>query len=140
VKYFFLLLLGIAFLFSSAASAINPSETSPGKVTTAKPITTKQPIAKTIPRETRMRATGIVKDFSDAMLRIERSVTAELMEFSLEKPLDKIIAGDKVTISYIKKEERNIAKRVSKTLPKKKVISSQNGNPTAQPSLPPVKK
>ena len=140
MKHFFLLLLGIAFLFGSAASAINPSETLPGKTTTAKPITTKQPISKPIPRETRMRATGIVKDVSADLLRIERSVTAELMEFILEKPLEKIMAGDKVNISYIKKEDKNIAKRVNKVVSKKQVISTQKANPASQSSFPSAKK
>ena len=83
-----------------------------------------------------MRVIGIVKEVTDDALLIERTVTAEAMEFALEKPLDKIETGDKVTISYIKTEEKNIAKRVTKAIPKKKAASPRNVVPTPRPPLP----
>src|SRR3989304_9452301 len=62
-------------------------------------------------RVTRMRAAGIVTEISDTTLKIERKVKdkAETMEFALEKPLVKIRVTDKVKVSYITKEDRNIA-------------------------------
>ncbi len=136
MKRFFISIFGIAFLFGSVAFAINPSETVKDKAPTAKPAILKQPAAtKPPPRETRMRATGIVKELTTDTLRIERTVTAEIMEFYLEKPLDKIKAGDKVTVSYSQKEEKNMAVRVNKALPKKKGISSQDkGSVLLQPA------
>jgi hypothetical protein len=41
------------------------------------------------------------------------------MEFALDKPVEKIKAGDKVTVSYIKKEGRNIATRVTPVVARK---------------------
>jgi hypothetical protein len=128
--------LAIAFLLSASALAIDTSKGSPVKSSISKGPAAKSSPAKPVPRETRMRVTGIVKDITTDTVRIERAVTAELMEFSLEKALDKITAGDKVTISYIQKEEKNIAKRVSKALPKKKAISAQSSIATPPSPLP----
>jgi hypothetical protein len=139
LRRFFLSLLGVAFLFGSVAFAVNPTDISKDKSPSAKVTPAKPAPAKPLPRETRMRATGIIKEMTGDTLRIERTVTAELMEFLLEKPLDKINVGDKVNISYIKKEEKNIAKRVSKDLPKKKVISTPDGKPALRQPPPPVK-
>jgi hypothetical protein len=139
LRRFLLSLLGVAFLFGSAALAVNPTEISKEKATSAKVTPVKPAPARPLPRETRMRATGIIKEMNGDILRIERTVTAELMEFNLEKPLDKINVGDKVNISYIKKEEKNIAKRVTKDVPKKKVISTPAGKPALQQPPPPVK-
>lgn len=80
--------------------------------------TKKQP-----PRETRMRATGIVKDITAETLKIVRTPTGEIMEFSLEKPLIGINTDDRVVVSYILKDNKNTAKRVSKANQKKKVVA-----------------
>ncbi|MCX7635181.1 MAG: hypothetical protein N2Z74_05485 [Syntrophales bacterium] len=77
----------------------------------------KQPV-----RETRMRATGIVKEITAETVKIERTPTGETMEFSLEKPLVGVEVGNHVVVSYILKDERNIAKRVTKVHQKKKVV------------------
>jgi len=82
-----------------------------------------------------MRATGKVIEISPASIRIERNVkgTVETMDFSLVKPLDKIKVGDEVGVSYITKDNNNIAKRISKVT-KKKVTPAKGVNPAA--SLP----
>jgi len=123
-------------MFGSAAFAINPADKTQDKPPAPKTTTAKQQPVKPPPRETRMRATGVVKDMTAETLKIERTVTSELMEFSLEKALDKIETGDKVTISYIRKEDKNIATRVSKVVQKKKIASPQIGN-AAPPPAPP---
>ncbi|MDQ5987429.1 MAG: hypothetical protein CSYNP_03169 [Syntrophus sp. SKADARSKE-3] len=133
-----LTILGIAFLSASAAFAINPSEFVQNKTTPAT-VTTQPSQAKSIPRETRMRATGTVKEMTANFLRIERTVTAEPMDFYLEKPLDKITVGDKVNVSYIRKEDKNMAVRVSKVVPKKKVSTPRIGAPSIPPAPVPAK-
>ncbi|MCX7815933.1 MAG: hypothetical protein N2317_00275 [Syntrophales bacterium] len=66
------------------------------------------------PRETRMRASGTVLELTSDSITIQRTITSETMVFNLEKPLYGINVGEKVTISYIKVGEKNIAKKVSR--------------------------
>lgn len=63
----------------------------------------------------KMNASGKITELSDTILIIQRVVkgNAELMEFSLEKPI-KFKVGDKVKVSYIEKDGTNIATKVSK--------------------------
>ena len=124
-------MLGTAAAFA-AQDAVAPPPVAPPRATV------KQTPVKPLPRETRMRASGTVKEISARTLRMERTVTFEFMEFTLERPEEKIAVGDKVTVSYIKKDEKNIAKRVAKTLPPKKE-SPSTGMPV-KPPPPPVKK
>ena len=74
-------------------------------------------------RVTRMRAAGVVTEISDTTLKIERKVKdkVETMEFALEKPVTKIKAGDKVKVSYITKDDKNVAARVSADVSQKVV-------------------
>ena len=139
MKRWVLTILGIAFLSASAAFAIHPSESAQNKTSPATVTTQVSPQAKPIPRETRMRATGTVLEMTANFLRIERTVTAEPMDFYLEKPLDKIAVGDKVNISYIKKEDKNMAVRVNKVVPKKKVSAPRIGVPSPPPAPVPAK-
>lgn len=69
----------------------------------------------------KMTAKGTVKEVSDVALKIERTVKgkAETMEFTLEKPLTEIKAGDKVTVNYEEKDGKNIATKVEKAAAKK---------------------
>ncbi len=85
-----------------------------------------------------MRATGKIIELSPAALRIERNVkgTVETMYFPLVKPPDKIKVGDEVGVSYIAKDNQNIAKRISKVTKKK--VTPLNGAKTAV-AAPPVK-
>ncbi|GEM_PF-1123711 len=84
-----------------------------------------------VPRETRMKASGVVKEITDSNLVLERNITGEVMEFQLEKSLKGISVGDKVAVSYVQTDGRNIAKRVIKNLPKQKLspppISADKG-------------
>ena len=83
-----------------------------------------------------MRATGKVIEISSGAIKIERNVkgTVETMDFSLVKPLDKIKVGDEVGVSYIAKDNQNIAKRISKVTKKK--VAPPNGAKTAV-NIPP---
>jgi len=70
-------------------------------------------------RVTKMRAAGVVIEVTDMALKIERKVKdkVEAMEFALEKPLVKIKAGDKVRVSYITRENQNVATKVVADVP-----------------------
>ncbi len=72
--------------------------------------------AKVVRKETRMSATGKVTELSDTMLKIDRPVkeSTEVMEFSLEKTSSNISAGDKVKVSYVNKDGKNVATKVIK--------------------------
>jgi len=126
-------------MFGASALAVDPPAGSPAKSSPNKAPAAKSSPKKPIPRETRMRVTGIVTEITADTIRIERAVTAELMDFTLEKSLDKIKAGDKVTISYIQKEDKNIALRVNKAVSQKKAITTKSGNvaPSSMPAPKP---
>jgi len=121
-------------MIGASALATNPPAGEPAKSSRTKDQVVKSSVKKPVPRETRMRVTGVVKDITADVIRIERAVTAELMEFSLEKALDKIKPGDKVNISYIQKEEKNIALKVNKAGDKKKAITARSGSAPPSPS------
>ncbi len=72
-------------------------------------------------RVTKVRVAGVVTEISDTSLKIERKVRdqVETMDFVLEKPVPKIKAGDKVRVSYVIKEDKNIATRVDEDIPQK---------------------
>jgi hypothetical protein len=77
------------------------------------------PAAAAATRVTRMRAAGVVREMSDTALKIERKVkdTAETMEFALERPLVNIKVGDKVRVSYVNREDKNVATKVVADVP-----------------------
>lgn len=115
MRRFIVFVVGLAF--ASGALAFNtdrPSIVQPGT----------QP-AKTAPmkarKETRVSFTGIVKEISDTTIMVERSVkgNVETMEFALDKPVQNIKAGDKVSVAYIKKEGKNIAIKVAPVIAKR---------------------
>ncbi|MDO8786172.1 MAG: hypothetical protein Q7J12_08145, partial [Syntrophales bacterium] len=62
-----------------------------------------------------------VLEISDTMLKIERTVKgkAETMELTLEKACSKIVVGDKVKVSYVTKDGKNVATKVAKEKAKK---------------------
>jgi hypothetical protein len=73
---------------------------------------------------TRMHASGVIVEVTEGMIRIERAVkgnsaTVETMQFILEKPV-KVNIGDKVTVSYVKKDNQDVAIRVTNTVSRKK--------------------
>lgn len=73
-----------------------------------------------------MRASGTVVEITDDSITIQRTVTLEIMVFNLEKPVSGINVGDKVTVSYVKIGEKNVAKKVSKI--------REQGTPSSVPS------
>ncbi len=107
----------------------------------------KAPLTKSVSpavRVTRMRAAGVVTEISDTILKIERKVKdqAETMEFILESPVPSIKAGDKVRVSYITKNDKNIAQKVTEDIPLngiKKTSKKVEGKPVP-PGAAPVRK
>ena len=89
--------------------AVEISSTVPAKVDSSK-----APAAKTAKR-TRVTFIGVVKGLSDTTILVERAVKGkvELIEFVLDKPTEKIEVGDKVKVSFIKKEGKYIAANVT---------------------------
>lgn len=105
--------LAVLLLFSGApVLAVDHADRKAGKAV---------PAADT--RITRMKAAGTVTEISDAVLKIERTAKGkmETMEFVLEKPVVKIMVGDKVQVSYVTRETRNVATKVTKTTVKKTI-------------------
>lgn len=95
---------------SKAAVKAEPIKAAPGKAKSSK--------------ITRMHASGVVVEVTEGTIRIERQVkgnsnTVETMQFILEKPV-KVSVGDKVTISYVKKENQDVAIRVTNAVSRKK--------------------
>ena len=98
------------------------------------------------PRITEMSTAGKVREVSDAVLKIERTLKgeAEIMEFILEKPFPNIAVGDPIKVSYLVRDGRNVLTRVvpaQKTAVKKaaKKDLPKEMKPVAPPA-PPVTK
>ncbi|RJR22016.1 MAG: hypothetical protein C4582_07075 [Desulfobacteraceae bacterium] len=98
-----------------------------GLVMAAAPV---NPVAPAAAKKAVMSATGIVKELTDQMLKVERKVKGkvEVMDFVLKAPVSEIKVGDKVKVNYVVEAGKNIATKVKKSVPKAK----------GQPSAPPV--
>ncbi|MCX5826929.1 MAG: hypothetical protein NTV58_02870 [Deltaproteobacteria bacterium] len=131
MKRWLAVLFFVVFICTAPSFAVDQSDPYSVKSTTVKTVPIKPAPKKTLPRETRMRATGKVIEISPEAIKIERNVkgTVETMDFSLVKPLDKIKVGDEVGVSYIAKDNQNIAKRISKVTKKK--VTPPNDTKTA---------
>ncbi|MEN6319518.1 MAG: hypothetical protein ABFD82_12275 [Syntrophaceae bacterium] len=97
-------------IFAANGTYAPPAKAEPSKAATIKPL-----------KETKLYIAGIVKELTDTMIMVERTVKGktEIMEFALDKPVEKIKPGDKVRVSYIKKDGKNVATRVSIAVAKK---------------------
>lgn len=91
----------------------------------------------TTSKVTRMNASGTVLEVTDAKLKIGRMVkgkasSTETMEFLLEKPAA-VNPGDKVFVSYVKKDEQLVAIRVKNMSKKakKEVKNEKAADPKA---------
>jgi hypothetical protein len=137
MKRFTLITVGLAFTFCALAFATDKPSTIPNtQPVKAAPIKSR--------KETRVSFTGIVKEISDTMVMVERSVkgNVETMEFALEKPVQNIKAGDRVKVSYVKKEGKNIARKVVPVVVKriiKKAVPAKGIKP-APIEIPPSRK
>ena len=115
MKHLIVLVAFFIFILNVCAFAADGTSTTPAKAEHAKSVTPKPP------KETRVSISGVVKEISDTMVMVERTVkgNTETMQFVLDKPVEQINAGDKVRVSYIKKDDNLIAIRVSRVVAKK---------------------
>jgi len=136
MRRFTLVVVGLAFTFCALAFATDKPSVIPSNT---------QPVKKAAPikarKETRVSLTGIVKEISDTTVMVERTVkgNVETMEFTLDKPVENIKAGDKVKISYVKKEGKNIAMKVAPVVVKriiKKAIPPKEIKPAPVEATP----
>ena len=109
-----LLFISCAVLFAGEAVSISTDKAEAVKIT--------QPKA-TSSKITRMIANGKVVEVTDTVLKIERTVKrkdaiTEVMVFKLDKPVQ-VSVGDKVYVTYIKKDDDFIATRVNNVSKKK---------------------
>jgi len=81
----------------------------------------------TTTRVTKMRAGGVVTELTEKTIKIKRQVknSEEIVEFSLEKPVEKIKVGDKVKVSYIIKNGEKVAIKVTRDIPPKTVKTTK---------------
>jgi len=121
-----LIALSAVFIFAFVMTAIPPDKSSiiPTKRETPKPAAVKAT------KGTNVSFTGIVNKATDTKIMVKRTVKdrTEVLEFTLDKAIEKIKAGDKVKVSYVKKEGRYIAIQVVLVTPKritKKVTSAK---------------
>ena len=120
-------LITVAFAFAAEKSSLQDSKPEGVKAATAKAASSK---------EIKLNATGKVMKVSETNLKIERTVkgkdgASEIMEFVLEKP-KKVEIGDKVNVTYIKKEGQNVALRVAKVTAIKKSTTKAEKPPDAK--------
>ncbi|HET6461790.1 MAG TPA: hypothetical protein VFG29_13510 [Syntrophales bacterium] len=101
------------FVFITAVIVTDKSSIMPTSTQTPKLVT-----VKTI-KEPNVTLTGTVKETTNTTIVVDRIIKdkKETLEFALDKAVEKIKAGDKVKVSYIKKEGKYIAKRVVLIVP-----------------------
>lgn len=123
----FILIFNVS-VFAADGTSAPPAKTEPSKAVPVKP-----------PKETRVSITGIVKELTVSMITVERTVKGktEIMEFSLDKPVEIIKAGDKVRVSYIKKDGKNVATRVTPAVAKKIIKKAPPRETKPSPAVTP---
>jgi hypothetical protein len=102
--------------------------------------TVSAPATAAVVRVTKMRAAGVVIEVTDVALKIERKVKdkAETMEFVLEKPVVNIKPGDKVRVSYITREDQNVATIVVADVPQTAIKKTKNQEVKPAPAVKPA--
>jgi uncharacterized OB-fold protein len=117
-------LITVVFAFAADKSSLPATKPEPVKAATAKAVSLK---------EIKLNATGKVIEVSETNLKIERTVkeASEIMEFVLEKP-KKVEIGDKVNVTYIKKEGQDVALHVTKVPAIKKSTTKAEKPPDAK--------
>ncbi|MGC9975313.1 MAG: hypothetical protein ABSC57_01145 [Syntrophales bacterium] len=135
MKHLMVMLAGIVIIFGASVFAIDGTSQVPAKADPSKAVTVKPP------KETKVSIIGIVKDISDTHISVERTVRGEteIMEFVLDKAVEKVNVGDKVKVNYMKKDGKNTATRVTPVVVKKiirKASPPTDTKPTPTETLP----
>lgn len=123
-KRVLVLFAAASFVLCASVFAVETTKAAPVAKAVTAPLTAEpadRP-AEAMEKETRMSATVKVTEISDTILKADRHIkeNTETMEFSLEKACSDISVGDKVKVSYIIKDDKNVATKVTKALSKVK--------------------
>jgi hypothetical protein len=123
-------IIGLAFLFCALAFAGDQA---------VKGTPRSEPAKATAIKVVKMKVTGKVIDVTDTMLKIEHTIkgSVETIEFALEKHLTNIKVGDKIIISYIIKDEKKVATKITIRGPKL-IKKSLQPKEEKEPNIPPV--
>ena len=142
MKRLMVIVVGLVFLFTSAAIAADmpaaaAKAAAPAKAAAAAPAA--EQAAPAPAKVAKMKASGVVTEVTDAMLKIDVKVKGkvEAKEFALEKPA-KVKAGDKVTVSYVEKDGKMVAMKVVKAVAKKKA-PPKKAETAPEPATAPAK-
>jgi len=138
MKHFMVFVVGLAFAFVVLACATDKSSDVPTKTQPAEAAPMKSL------KESRATFTGIVKELSDTTIKVERKIKnhVEAMEFALDKPAENFKVGDKVRVIYIKKEDKNIVRKIVPSVVKeiiKKAAPANEPKSTSLEAQPPAK-
>ena len=125
-----LITLSAVFVFVLIVTAIETDRTSIMPIKEEAP----KPAAVKIMQETNVSFAGVVKEITDTQIVVERTVRnkIETLEFELDRVLEKIRVGDKVKVSYTRKEGKCIAKRVDLVAPKRIITKNSQATTTAK--------
>jgi len=100
---------------------LSPSFGADGKppVAPARPATEK--IVPAAAKVTTMKTAGVLTEITEQTIKIERAFKGkkEIMEFGLERPVEGLAVGDKVSVNYREKGGRYVAFKVAKMEEKK---------------------
>jgi hypothetical protein len=138
MKRLLVLMLAAVFLFSGAAFAADVKDKRGEEVKAksggdAQTKGTKEGAPKAI----KMKTTGTVLAISDGAMKLEKAgkdKKKEAMDFFLVKAFPEIKAGDKVNVTYVKKDGKNVAEAVSKV--KEKTAKPPAAKKSAEPGPP----
>lgn len=110
MKRVMVLMVAAIFLFSGAvfAQEVKSKKGEEVKTKSGGEVKAKAPAAPKVEKKT---ATGTVAAISDTALKLQAK---ESMDFFLAKAYPDIKAGDKVKVTYVVKDGKNIAEKVSK--------------------------
>jgi hypothetical protein len=143
MKRLMVLMVAAVFIFSGMAFAADVAKDKAGAAVTdkgGKDVQTKSPKAAP-PKVAKMSFSGKVLDISDKALKVERVVKEkpETMDFVLEKAVEGVKAGDKVTVTYVVKDGKNVAQKVAKVKEAKKsepgpALKDKGGKPVVDKS------
>lgn len=141
MKRLLVLMLAVVFLFSGVAFAAEPVKDKRGEEVKAKTGTDVQTkgtkeAAPAAPKVTKMKTTGTVLAISDGALKLEKMAKdkKETMDFYLIKAYPEFKAGDKVNVTYVVKDGKNMAEKVTKV--KEKVAKEPAPKKPAEPGAP----
>jgi len=103
------------------ALLLSPSFGADGKPPVAPARPAAEKIIPAAAKVTTMKTAGVLTEITEQTIKIERAFKdkKEIMEFGLERPLEGLAVGDKVSVNYLEKGGRFVAFKVAKMEEKK---------------------